>query len=182
MRHHGNQTAVVCFRADPLRCSRRRFGMIDCSAVSATFSSRFLPLDSRVGLSGLYACHKDFSSVRQLSVTWAKKNRLGIPATAVTNRQGLLIRLLITLRPRVSHIAIRSAGYSVLYFCGCCRCCWLKCCFTSTETVDLLGTGALDVHLRTFTQFLSSVLFGFSLSFYGPSDIWFVLCLDRVDL
>ena len=24
---------------------------------------------------------------------------------------------------------------------------WLKCCFTSTETVGLLGTGAQDVHL-----------------------------------
>ena len=25
--------------------------------------------------------------------------------------------------------------------------CWLKCCFTSTETVGLLGTGVQDVHL-----------------------------------
>ena len=24
---------------------------------------------------------------------------------------------------------------------------WLKCCFTSTETVGLLGTGAQDVHI-----------------------------------
>ena len=28
---------------------------------------------------------------------------------------------------------------------------WLKCCFTSTETVGLLGTGALDVHLDFHT-------------------------------
>ena len=28
---------------------------------------------------------------------------------------------------------------------------WLKCCFTSTETVDLLGTGAQDVHLDFHT-------------------------------
>ena len=33
----------------------------------------------------------------------------------------------------------------------------LKCCFTSTETVGLLGTGAQDVH-STFTQPLSSEL------------------------
>ena len=26
---------------------------------------------------------------------------------------------------------------------------WLKCCFTSTETIGSLGTGALDVHLLT---------------------------------
>ena len=31
----------------------------------------------------------------------------------------------------------------------------VECCFTSTETVGLLGTGAQDVHL-TFTQLLSS--------------------------
>ena len=37
-------------------------------------------------------------------------NQLGIPATAVTNRQGLLIRLLITLWLRVIS---PSAGYSV---------------------------------------------------------------------
>ena len=30
-------------------------------------------------------------------------------------------------------------------------CCWLKCCFTSTETVGLLGTGAQDVHLDFHT-------------------------------
>ena len=29
--------------------------------------------------------------------------------------------------------------------------CWLKCCFTSTETVGLLGTGAQDVHLDFHT-------------------------------
>ena len=28
---------------------------------------------------------------------------------------------------------------------------WLKCCFTSTETVDLLGMGALDGHLEVHT-------------------------------
>ena len=28
---------------------------------------------------------------------------------------------------------------------------WLKCCFTSTETVGLLGTGAQDVHLDFHT-------------------------------
>ena len=28
---------------------------------------------------------------------------------------------------------------------------WLKCCFTSTETVVLLGTGAQDVHLDFHT-------------------------------
>ena len=28
---------------------------------------------------------------------------------------------------------------------------WLKCCFTSTETVGLLGTGAEDVHLGFHT-------------------------------
>ena len=28
---------------------------------------------------------------------------------------------------------------------------WLKCCFTSTETEDLLGTGAQDVHLDFHT-------------------------------
>ena len=28
---------------------------------------------------------------------------------------------------------------------------WLKCCFTSTETVGLLGTGAQDVHLDHHT-------------------------------
>ena len=28
---------------------------------------------------------------------------------------------------------------------------WLKCCFTSRETVDLLGTGAQDVHLDFHT-------------------------------
>ena len=33
---------------------------------------------------------------------------------------------------------------------------WLvECCFTCTETIDLLGTGAQDGHL-TFTQLLSS--------------------------
>ena len=30
-------------------------------------------------------------------------------------------------------------------------CCWLKCCFTSTETVGLLGTGTQDVHLDFHT-------------------------------
>jgi len=30
-------------------------------------------------------------------------------------------------------------------------CCWLKCCFTSTETVGLLGAGAQDVHLDFHT-------------------------------
>ena len=29
--------------------------------------------------------------------------------------------------------------------------CWLKCCFTSTETVGLLGTGAQDGHLDFHT-------------------------------
>ena len=29
--------------------------------------------------------------------------------------------------------------------------CWLKCCFTSTETVGLLGTGAQDGHLHFHT-------------------------------
>ena len=29
---------------------------------------------------------------------------------------------------------------------------WLKCCFTSTETVGLLGTGAQDVHLDFHTD------------------------------
>ena len=29
--------------------------------------------------------------------------------------------------------------------------CWLKCCFTPTETVGLLGTGAQDVHLDFHT-------------------------------
>ena len=29
--------------------------------------------------------------------------------------------------------------------------CWLKCCFTSTETVGLSGTGAQDVHLDFHT-------------------------------
>ena len=29
--------------------------------------------------------------------------------------------------------------------------CWLKCCFTSTETVGLLGTGAQDVHVDFHT-------------------------------
>ena len=33
----------------------------------------------------------------------------------------------------------------------------LKCCFTSTETVGVLGTGVQDVH-ATFTQLLSSKL------------------------
>ena len=35
---------------------------------------------------------------------------------------------------------------------------WLKCCFTSTETVGLLGTGAQDVHLdfHTAPELLSS--------------------------
>ena len=28
---------------------------------------------------------------------------------------------------------------------------WLKCCFTSTKTVGLLGTGAQDVHLNFHT-------------------------------
>ena len=28
---------------------------------------------------------------------------------------------------------------------------WLKCCFTSTETIGLLGTGTLDVHLDFHT-------------------------------
>ena len=28
---------------------------------------------------------------------------------------------------------------------------WLKCCFTSTETVGLLGTGVQDVHLDFHT-------------------------------
>ena len=32
----------------------------------------------------------------------------------------------------------------------------LKCCFTSTETVGLLGTGAQDGYPSTFTQLLSS--------------------------
>ena len=32
----------------------------------------------------------------------------------------------------------------------------VECCFTSTETVGLLGTGAQDVHQSTFTQLLSS--------------------------
>ena len=33
-----------------------------------------------------------------------------------------------------------------------CVCAWLlKCCFTSTETVGLLGTGAQDVHLDFHT-------------------------------
>ena len=37
---------------------------------------------------------------------------------------------------------------------------WLKCCFTSTETVGLLGTGAQDVHLdfRTAQLCLAGVL------------------------
>ena len=34
--------------------------------------------------------------------------------------------------------------------CPVCRS-WLKCCFTSTETVGLLGTGAQDVHLDFHT-------------------------------
>ena len=29
--------------------------------------------------------------------------------------------------------------------------CWLRCCFTSTKTVGLLGTGAQDVHLDFHT-------------------------------
>ena len=33
----------------------------------------------------------------------------------------------------------------------------MKCCFTSTETVGLLGTGAQDASTSTFTQLLSSV-------------------------
>ena len=33
---------------------------------------------------------------------------------------------------------------------------WLKCCFTSTETVGLLGTGAQDVHL----------------DFHTPPELW----------
>ena len=31
----------------------------------------------------------------------------------------------------------------------------VECCFTSTETVDLLGTGAQDGHLDFHTQLLS---------------------------
>ena len=31
------------------------------------------------------------------------------------------------------------------------QCRWLKCCFTSTETVGLLGTGAQDFHLDFHT-------------------------------
>ena len=30
-------------------------------------------------------------------------------------------------------------------------CCWLKCCYTSTETEGLLGTGAQDSHLNFHT-------------------------------
>ena len=30
-------------------------------------------------------------------------------------------------------------------------CGWLKCCFTSTETIGLLGTGAQDIHLDFHT-------------------------------
>ena len=49
---------------------------------------------------------------------------------------------------------------------GICPGCWLKllkCCYTSTETVGLLGTGAQDVHLDLHTA-LSAVgkcTFGF---------------------
>ena len=31
------------------------------------------------------------------------------------------------------------------------QCCLVECCFTSTETVGLLGTGAQDVHLNFHT-------------------------------
>ena len=34
---------------------------------------------------------------------------------------------------------------------------WLKCCFTSTETVGLLGTGAQDVHMDFHTGPVSMV-------------------------
>ena len=40
----------------------------------------------------------------------------------------------------------RGGGGIVLFHFG-----WLKCCFTSTETVGLLGTGAQDVHLDFHT-------------------------------
>ena len=40
---------------------------------------------------------------------------------------------------------------------------WLKCCFTSTETVDLLGTGAQDVHLH----------------FHTAPGLWLVVVDDR---
>ena len=35
---------------------------------------------------------------------------------------------------------------------------WLKCCFTSTETVGLLGTGAQDVHLDFHMDWLLALI------------------------
>ena len=51
----------------------------------------------------------------------------------------------------------------------------MKCCFTSTETVGLLGTGAVDGHLHfhTFTQLLNSVFQATTIpALYGVWGRW----------
>ena len=45
-------------------------------------------------------------------------------------------------------------------------CVWLKCCFTSTETVGLLGTGAQDVHLDFHTAPELWILFYINFFFF----------------
>ena len=45
---------------------------------------------------------------------------------------------------------------------------WLKCCFTSTKTVGLLGPGVQDVHL----DFLWALMWGIPTSHNSGSDVW----------
>ena len=62
-------------------------------------------------------------------------------------------------------------------------CCW-SVCFTSTETVGLLGTGAQDVHLdfHTVPELWRSLLYVCAISVLGPVNAPFIvqeLCESR---
>ena len=52
---------------------------------------------------------------------------------------------------------------------------WLKCCFTSTETIGLLGTGAQDVHLNFHTA--PELWVVRLLLFFFLYVVWFLLKL-----
>ena len=54
----------------------------------------------------------------------------------------------------------------------------LKCCFTPTETVGLLGTGAQDVHLD-FHKLLSSVVREGPFCFTSTEARWLIRDGDR---
>ena len=58
------------------------------------------------------------------------------------------VRLLTSL---VGALSLGQPGFSPRCSHGCLYTGWLKCCFTSTETVGILGTGAQDVHLDFHT-------------------------------